>query len=140
MKTEELSRRLHTYPDILAAYLFGSAARKAIGPLSDVDVAILLNFDTPYSKTLSLICDVGSDIQELYRKEGDVKILNRIDDLPFLYEILSTGTLIFEREPEVHRAFVAQSIMKYLDFKPSYDKMVSGYRRSLRNGKTGIRY
>lgn len=74
MQTEELSRRLHSNPDILAAYLFGSAARQTIGPLSDLDVAILLNFDTSYSKTLSLICDVGSDIQELYRKEGDVKI------------------------------------------------------------------
>lgn len=43
---EELDRRLRPVlerrPEVLAAFVFGSAARGTAGPLSDIDVAILL--------------------------------------------------------------------------------------------------
>jgi predicted nucleotidyltransferase len=37
-----LKKRLDKEPDVIAAYLFGSVARATAGPLSDVDVAVLL--------------------------------------------------------------------------------------------------
>lgn len=137
MYEEALKKRLCQYPEISAAYLFGSAAKRRSGPLSDVDLALLLAPDTSQSRTLSLICDVASDAQELFQKEGDVKILNRlrVTDLPFLYEVLSTGTLIFERDRPYHRSFVADVIMEYLDFRPTYEQMLKNYRRHLRHGQ-----
>jgi predicted nucleotidyltransferase len=140
MQTGALVRRLENYPEVIAAYLFGSAAQGQLGPLSDLDLALLIESSTPRSKKLSLICNVGSDIQELHHREGDVKILNSIENLPFLYEILSTGTLIFERSPDLHRAFVAQSILRYLDFKSFHDRMLAGYQRFLRHGKAKVHH
>ncbi|MCG8608680.1 nucleotidyltransferase domain-containing protein [bacterium] len=85
MQTDTLVRRLQNYPGIISAYLFGSGMREQrLAPLSDFDLALMLESSTSSSKTLSLICDVSSDIQELYHREGDVKILNGMDDLPFL--------------------------------------------------------
>lgn len=136
MQLEALKKRLDQYPEISAAYLFGSAAKQKLRPLSDVDLALLLTPDTSFSRMLSLICDVASDIQELFQKEGDVKILNRMNDLPFLYEILSTGNLIFEGDRQFHRSFVARSIIEYLDFKPVYERMLKNYRRYLRHGQS----
>ena len=132
---DSLKERLENYPEISAAYLFGSAAKQRSGPLSDVDLAVLLAPDTSFSRMLLLICDVSSDVQELFQKEGDVKILNRIDNLPFLYEILSSGMLIFERDREYHRSFLARAMIEYLDFQPVYDRMLKNYQGFLRRGK-----
>jgi len=138
MQPQTLKNRLRRYPEISAAYLFGSTATQRSGPLSDVDLALLLVPDTSQSRTLSLICDVASDVQECFQKEADVKILNRLrlSDLPFLYEILSTGKLIYERDSQHHRSFVAGAIMAYLDFQPVYERMLRNYRRHLRHGQT----
>jgi predicted nucleotidyltransferase len=40
-----LKERLEQEPDVVVAYLFGSVARGTAGPLSDVDVAVLLRPD-----------------------------------------------------------------------------------------------
>lgn len=138
MHEEALKNRLRHYPEISAAYLFGSAAKQRSGPLSDVDLALLLVPETSHSHALSLICDVASDVQELFQKEGDVKILNhlRLHDLPFLYEVLSTGKLVFERDRQHHRSFVADAIMAYLDFQPVYERMLKNYRIHLHHGQT----
>ncbi len=42
---EELRAALRRHPRVLVAYLFGSTARGRAGPLSDVDVAVLLAED-----------------------------------------------------------------------------------------------
>ncbi|MFQ5500661.1 MAG: nucleotidyltransferase domain-containing protein [Candidatus Zixiibacteriota bacterium] len=77
MKTDELTKRLASYPEVAAAYPFGSAAKGKDGPLSDIDLALLLRYDTDFSRTQLLICNICSDIQELFQREGDVKIINK---------------------------------------------------------------
>jgi len=93
MEIEALQQRLSGYPEIMAAYLFGSAVTGKLNPMSDIDIAILLQEQTPFPRELSLSFDVMSDMQEIFHREGGVKVLNRIKDLPFLHQVLSTGKL-----------------------------------------------
>jgi predicted nucleotidyltransferase len=128
--------RFSQYPEIVAAYLFGSAVTGRKNPMSDVDVAILLQEPTPLRRELSISFHIMSAVQETFHREGDVKVLNRITDLPFLHEVLSKGKLVYERDPAVHRAFVAETVIAYLDFKPAYEIALRNYARSLKRGKS----
>ena len=116
MEISALQQHLNSYPEIVAAYLFGSIVTGEINPMSDVDVAILLEKQTPHQRELLLAFEVMSDAQKIFHREGDVKVLNRIKDLPFLHEVLSNGKLIYERDRETHRDFVARTISAYFDF------------------------
>jgi len=136
MEIAELQQRLSRYPEIVAAYLFGSALTGKLTPMSDVDIAILLQDQTSFDRELLLSFDVISDIQKIFHREGDVKVLNRIKDLPFLHQVLSAGKLIYERDRETHREFVARTVIAYLDFKPAYEQALRNYMRSLQHGKS----
>jgi hypothetical protein len=106
-----------------------------MNPTSDVDIALLLHKRVPLQRELSLSFDVISDIQKIFHREGDVKVLNRVRDLPFLHEMLSKGKLIYERDPAIHRDFVARTVIAYLDFKPVHEIAMRNYARSLKRGK-----
>jgi len=41
----QIRRAVERHPDVLVAWLFGSSVRGTSGPLSDVDVAVLLDED-----------------------------------------------------------------------------------------------
>lgn len=136
MEISALQQRLSSHPEIIAAYLFGSAVAGKMNPMSDVDVAILLQEETPYRRELSISFHIMSAVQEIFHREGDVKVLNRIKDLPFLHEVLSKGKLVYEHDPAIHRAFVARTVIDYLDFKPAHEIALRNYARSLKRGKS----
>ena len=140
MEISELQKRISQYPEVIAAYLYGSAVTGKMNPMSDVDVAILLQEQTPHRRELSISFYILSAIQEIFHREGDVKVLNRITDLPFLHEVLSTGKLIYERDRNIHREFVAETIIAYLDFKPAYEIALRNYARSLKRNKIQPRF
>ena len=136
MEIVKLQPQLCRHPEIIAAYLFGSALTGKMNPRSDVDVALLLREPTPLSRELSLSFEVMSDIQKIFHREGDVKVLNRIKDLPFLHEVLAKGRLIYERDLATHRNFVACAVIAYLDFKPAHESAIRSYLRSLKRDQS----
>lgn len=136
MEIAELQHRLQRYPEIIAVYLFGSLVTGKITPMSDVDIAILLQAQIPYHRELSLSFAVMTEVQKIFHRECDVKVLNRIKDLPFLYEVLAKGKLIYESDRARHREFVAQTIIAYLDFKPAHEIALRNYARSLKRDKS----
>ncbi len=87
---------LKDYPYIAAAYLFGSTASDKAGPLSDVDIAILLKGNAPKGRELIHEEDyIGYRIAKaLIAKEVDVVDLNK-HGLIFQHNVLSTGKLGF---------------------------------------------
>lgn len=135
MDFSPIQQCLQRHPDIAAAYIYGSAARGKLTPMSDIDVALVLRERSAFNQKLSLLVEVGSDLQKLFRREADVKILNEVQSLPLLHEILSTGKLVFERDRELHRAFVARAVIAYLDFEPIYERCLTTYARRIRHGK-----
>ena len=97
-------------------YLFGSRAEVAAGPLSDWDFAVHLDerdpktaFDIRMSLLDSLQRRLGTDNVE-------VVILNQVESPEFKYNVITTGNLIYEREP--FRVLVEPRILhEYFDFR-----------------------
>jgi predicted nucleotidyltransferase len=74
--------------EVLVAYLFGSVARGTSGPLSDVDVAVLLSDDVdPWAVQLELMAAVASVIGS---SDVDVLVLNRAP-VSLAYRVLRDG-------------------------------------------------
>ena len=103
---------------LVAAYLFGSQARGASGPLSDVDVAVLASeslagkgarFDLRLRLTNALI-------SMLQVNQVDVVVLN---DAPLLlqHRVLRDGLVLFCRDELARVRYETQAILKYLDFQ-----------------------
>lgn len=91
---EEVTPLFRTYPFIAAAYQFGSTARGHEDPLSDLDIAILVDDEqTPLAVDLLRIeLLLGSELQkQLKLPEVDLITLNR-QRLPLQYPVLRTGS------------------------------------------------
>lgn len=124
------------YPYIASAYLFGSTAYGKAGPLSDVDIAILLKGSAPKGRELMHEEDYLSYriAKALGAKEVEVVNLNR-QGLVFQHNVLSTGKLIYDADSFYRVMFVTQVISHFCDFEPTLRFMnkyyFEGYRRRL---------
>ena len=114
--------------EIQAAYIFGSVVSGRARRDSDIDVALLLNENFPYLKTLDYRLRVAADISSaIGRPDLDLVILN--DAPPVLaHQVLSKGKLVFERSRTARVAFQVRAVNLYLDTEP----MRALYRRYLK--------
>ena len=83
---------LATEPDVRFAYLFGSAAEGGMGPMSDIDVAVMFDGDPPRSRSL-----------------------------PLLDRIVRRGIVIRDRDPEGRFDFELSTHHRYLDYRSMKD-------------------
>jgi len=119
-KLSILIAMLEEDPDILLAYLFGSHARDEAGPLSDIDIAVLLKPATSkdlFAKKLNLLKELttlfaGTDI--------DLVILNEAP-LVLKYNILKDSKPLYICYTDLHDELIQRAITEYLDFKPVLD-------------------
>lgn len=124
------------YSYIASAYLFGSQAIGKRGPLSDVDIAILLKDNAPKGRELihqeNYIAYRLADVLQV--KEVDLVEINR-EQLIFVHNVLKTGKLIYDADPDLRIRFVARIISDYCDFEPTIRFMnnyyFEGYKRRL---------
>lgn len=124
------------YPYIASAYLFGSQARGKAGPMSDVDIAILIKDNAP--KGRELIHEEDYLSYKIAKLLG-VREVNLIDlksqGLIFQHNVLRTGKLIYDADPEYRIRFAAKVISDYCDFEPTLRFMnnyyFEGYKRRL---------
>jgi len=104
-------------PDILLAYLFGSHARNEAGPLSDIDLAVLLKPAASkelFAKKLRMLKELttlfaGIDI--------DLVILNEAP-LVLKFNILKDSKPLYICDNNLHDELILRAITEYLDFKP----------------------
>lgn len=133
---ENLKKIFKDYPYISSAYLFGSHASGRTGPMSDVDIAILLKDNAPEGRALVHEIDYLSYRIEnvLQVKEVDLIELNK-QGLIFVHNVLKTGKLIYDADPDFRIRFVAKVISDYCDFEPTLRFMnnyyFEGYKRRL---------
>jgi predicted nucleotidyltransferase len=98
------------------AWLFGSVARGEAGPLSDVDVAVLLNAAVPTEKRLDVAAAL---VEELERRCGRADLVLLEEASPALrHRVFREGLLLFERDERRRIAFETRAIQEYLDFQP----------------------
>jgi len=111
-----LSEKLREENNISAMYLFGSALNGFINPLSDIDIAVLLDksinrnkFFDEYLKIFGIAADL-LNIDEL-----DLVILNEAP-VRIAHNILKTGKLLFSNDPAQLAEFIEVNFKLYPDF------------------------
>ena len=97
---------LSKYPEVVVAYVFGSYAKGDTGPLSDVDIAYLLDQPLDEKKDyLKLDLRISAEIAiALGTDEVDCYLLNKAP-LPFQYEVITTGKVIYCRDPSLKEQY-----------------------------------
>jgi hypothetical protein len=102
--------------EVIAAYLFGSSAHGAAGPLSDVDVAVLTN-GLPADDD-AIVDRLADRLERTLRvPRVDVVALSRAA-LPLRYRVRRDGALIVSRDAARLERFIVESTLHYLDFAP----------------------
>ena len=103
---------------VILAYLFGSQAEGTAGPLSDVDIAVLLGPEVPRERWGDVQIDLIGDLTSLFhRNDVDVVILNRATPL-LAWEVVRYGQRIYEPDPGVRVDFETAAFRRYVDTKP----------------------
>jgi predicted nucleotidyltransferase len=122
---------MEDHPSVQVAYLFGSAATGHQGPMSDIDIAVLIA-ESPSRK----------------RREGEIHDAlsralrtDRVDFValadappPLSYRVIREGRCVFCRDPKSREAFETDSVMRYLDFKPLRDQAFRTSRKRILGG------
>lgn len=133
LEMERLEDLFEDYPYIASAYLFGSYASGRTGPMSDVDIAVLLKKPYPEGRYLIHQLDYLSfRIEELLKKEVDVVEMNR-QGLIFQYNILRTGKLIYDADPSFRANYVSRLISAYCDFEPTISFIKRFHLQGIKN-------
>jgi len=114
---ERISKIIETiksHPNVIAIYLFGSHAKGEATPLSDIDIAAILENPTPESEA-----DIGS----LSSPEIDIVLLHRLP-LHIKYEVFKYGKEIFVRDEEKLLEIKLKVVREFLDTVRMY-RMIS---------------
>lgn len=111
----KLKDYLNSRDDVIVAYLFGSYALKRDVPVSDIDIAALLNTNIA-SRDYGLIkLDIITDlIRILSFNNVDVVILNIVSPL-LSHEVIKKGLLLFSKDEKKRLEYTVKSTMRYLD-------------------------
>ncbi len=103
---------------VVLAYLFGSLARGEAGPLSDVDVAVLLGPDVPPQRWSDVHLDLICEFMSLFhRNDVDVVVLNRATPL-LAHRVVYDGIVVYEPDPLTRVHFEVDTLHRYVDTAP----------------------
>jgi hypothetical protein len=112
---DRLKDYLNSRDDVIVAYLFGSYALKRDAPVSDIDVAALLNINIAIRDygliKLNIITDL---IRILSFNNVDVVILNIASPL-LSHEVIKKGLLLFSKDEKKRIDYSVKATMRYLD-------------------------
>jgi predicted nucleotidyltransferase len=116
--TEQLRQVFATHGVVLA-YLFGSQAEGKAGPISDVDIAVLLGPQVDRERWFQVQLDLIGELTSLFhRNDVDVVILNEATPL-LAYQIVRYGRIIYEDEAMLPAVdFAAHAASRYADTAP----------------------
>ncbi len=136
---EQLRKRLRpffgTRPEVLAVFVFGSTARGAAGPLSDVDIAVLLTAGAARlhqsdDYKARLLADLMSF---LGTRNLDLVLLNEAPPL-LSHRVLRDGVLLHVNDERALADFRFRALQTYLDTKPLREARTAALRERLARG------
>jgi predicted nucleotidyltransferase len=119
---------LRDEPAVAAAYVFGSVARGTAGPLSDIDVALLVDD----LRQRQAVCGRMTDALSRRLRAPRVDVISLADaPVPLRHRVVRDGRLVLRRDARLHERFVAETILQYLDFKPLRDRAFARMRDAI---------
>ena len=101
---------------LLAAYLFGSAARGTDSSTSDVDVGILLR-TAPSGELNDLRFALEGDLERALGRTTQVVVLNNAPP-DLVHRVLRDGRLLLDRDPAARIRFEVRARNEYFDLLP----------------------
>ncbi|MFO7761139.1 MAG: type VII toxin-antitoxin system MntA family adenylyltransferase antitoxin [Thermodesulfobacteriota bacterium] len=109
---ETIQSCCRNYPEIVAAYLFGSIASGKNRVESDIDLGIIL-FQNQQSHFDFLA--FSAELSRQTGKEPDVIVLNRAGEI-LKHEVRKKGRLIYETDPRARKDFEIKGRKTFEDF------------------------
>jgi hypothetical protein len=97
--------------NILAAYVFGSFVEDK--PYSDIDLGLLMLNDPGNPVVLEI--DFETEIEKITGCPVDIRILNGAP-LSFCQQVIRTGEVILDTDPNIRADFEGRILKKYFDF------------------------
>jgi hypothetical protein len=97
--------------NILAAYVFGSFVEDK--PYSDIDLGLLMLNDPGNPVVLEI--DFETEIEKITGCPVDIRILNGAP-LSFCQQVIRTGEVILDTDPDIRADFEGRILKKYFDF------------------------
>lgn len=132
---ESLSDYFAGRKDISIAFLFGSVARGTSGPLSDLDIAVLLNNQPDKETCLETHLAIMGDIYKLTGiEEVDIVVLNEAP-VALSYRVIRDGIILFCANRDTYILYRLKVVNEYLDFKPILERHESAIMKKARNGE-----
>jgi hypothetical protein len=120
--------------DVLVAYLFGSVARGTSGPMSDVDVAVLLRKDGDlFKRRLQLIAEVSTVVGS---ERADVVVLNEAP-VALAFRVLRDGQILVSRDERARIRHRVSTLDRYMDMAPFRKVQSEGLHHRLQEGRFG---
>ncbi|MBI3894215.1 MAG: nucleotidyltransferase domain-containing protein [Candidatus Wallbacteria bacterium] len=112
------SRLAAAVPGLRLAYVFGSVARGLQGPMSDLDLAILVDGGHPARTNLLERGRLQIELERLLEvRELDLVLLDEAP-LQLRYSIVSDGRLLWAADAVQEQRFRLLTIRMYLDLAP----------------------
>jgi predicted nucleotidyltransferase len=137
---EKITSLLKRYPFIVSAYQYGSTVRGQEGPLSDLDIAILVDEDQTPSGVELLRTELllAYELQKrLDIPKVDLITFNQ-QRLSMQHAVLRTGKLIYDGNPKYRIRFTQMVIEAYLDFQPTL-RLIDRFHTKGRLKRCGVR-
>lgn len=112
---EKITTWLRGYPEIIFAYLYGSAADSA--NFRDVDIGVFVDrSQVPEAQDTDFAFALADGLDPLLPYPLDVRVINAAP-LIFQYNVIN-GLLLFTHSDEIQSNFVERTWDMYLDFRP----------------------
>lgn len=118
-KVVRAKRVLARQSGLAAAYVYGSSLRTP--RYRDVDVALLLrpSVRRPADSRLEA---VALDLDKAFGAQTDLHLLDELPD-PVRHRVLRDGVRILTPDPLAAVRFESETLIRFLDFKPAFDKL-----------------
>lgn len=122
MSIEDIPELLKNWPEVEAAWLFGSVAKGTATEASDLDIAIYTHQPFSAEKHIELV----EELALLTGRAVDLIDLKRAGE-PLLGEILQKGTRLFGSE-EIYAELLKRHIFDSADFLPYAERILAERR------------
>lgn len=112
---------------VVLAYLHGSAASDQATPLSDVDIALVVDEGLTPGEQLKLMLRVQGELDDVSDiANADVHVINEAS-LVFQGKVVTDGILIYARSDEERVAYEEITRLRYFDFLPIHRSLQDAF-------------
>ena len=112
------------------AVLYGSHAEGRATPVSDLDVAVYVD---DAGDVLAVTAVLDEAFPEVHVDLVDLSVQPSL----VYYEILASGRLLFARDDAFFKKEKLRVMREYLDFRPTYERMLDAMDRRIEAGDYG---